>query len=102
MKRGIIYRSMKCIFFESKEGSKVAVPSLVVLTASEWRVLLLLADDHQNSEIADELYITTRSVETYVNRIGAKLGFSGKFSLSRTARKNKELIWNFYTEYYNS
>lgn len=74
----------------------------MALTARECRVLVLLASDYQNAEIAEELCVTTRTVETYVNRIGSKLGFSGRFNLSRTARKNKELIINFFTKYYDT
>lgn len=93
---------MKGIFLESYQGAKVAVSALMMLTASECRVLLLLANDYQNAEIAEELCVTTRTVETYVNRIGSKLGFSGRFNLSRTARRNKDLIISFFAKYYDT
>lgn len=43
------------------------------LTSRELEVLLLIADGKSNQEIADELYITLKTVKTHVSNILAKL-----------------------------
>lgn len=48
------------------------------LTRQEVVVLALLARGLRNSEIADELVITTKTVEAHVSRIFNKLGVSSR------------------------
>ena len=43
------------------------------LTAREMEVLLLIADGYSNQEIADQLFITLKTVKTHVSNILAKL-----------------------------
>lgn len=65
---------------------------LETLIPCEWRVLLLLADDQQTVEIAETMFLSKRSVETYRDRISSKLEISGSGSLSRFARRNREKL----------
>jgi DNA-binding NarL/FixJ family response regulator len=51
------------------------------LTAREREVLALVAKAHSNEEIADQLIVSVRTVETHVANIYSKIGVSG-----RTAR----------------
>jgi len=44
------------------------------LTAREREVLMLLADGHSQTEIAGNLYISTKTVGTHIQRVLAKLG----------------------------
>ena len=56
------------------------------LTASERRVAMLAADGASNVEIAQELYISLKTVETHLTRAYGKLGLSGAGSRERLTR----------------
>ena len=55
--------------------------SLNGLTASERRVLLLVAESKSNKEIAEKMFISVRTVEHHRSNICAKLGLTGKNAL---------------------
>jgi DNA-binding NarL/FixJ family response regulator len=57
------------------------MPSLNDLTPSERRILKLIADSKTNKEIAEELFISVRTVETHRSNICNKLGLTGKHPL---------------------
>ena len=61
------------------------------LTDREAEVLRLIALGHTNSEIADQLYLSVRTVETHRAHIQQKLGLSSRAELVRYALDN-ELI----------
>ncbi len=65
---------------------------LDLLTASERRVLELVAEAKNNKQIADELFISLRTVENHRSNICAKLGLDGKNSLLIYALTNKSAI----------
>ena len=52
------------------------------LTASEQRVARLAADGRTNREIAEELWITLKTVETHLGRTYRKLGVAGRGDLA--------------------
>ena len=58
---------------------------LDALTASERRIALLAAERHTNSEIAQELYVSLKTVETHLLHVYAKLGLAGQGSRGRLA-----------------
>lgn len=62
------------------------------LTASERRVLLLVAEAKSNKQIADDLFISIRTVENHRSNICAKLGLEGKNALLTYALTNKSKI----------
>ena len=62
------------------------------LTASERRVLRLVANGKTTKEIADELFVSPRTVEHHRANISAKLDLSGKNALLTFALTNKSLI----------
>jgi DNA-binding NarL/FixJ family response regulator len=62
------------------------------LTVSERRILRLIADGKTTKEIADELFVSPRTVEHHRANISAKLGLSGKNALLTFALTNKSLI----------
>jgi DNA-binding NarL/FixJ family response regulator len=64
-------------------------PSVNDLTASECRVLLLVAESKTNKEIAGELFISVRTVEHHRSNICAKLGLTGKHALLTFALSHK-------------
>jgi DNA-binding NarL/FixJ family response regulator len=63
--------------------------SLNGLTASERRVLLLVAESKSNKEIAEKMFISVRTVEHHRSNICAKLGLSGKRALLSFALAHK-------------
>jgi two-component system response regulator NreC len=50
-------------------------------------VLLLLAEGYTNAEIADQLVLSVRTVETHRGRIRMKLGISARAELARYVRE---------------
>jgi DNA-binding NarL/FixJ family response regulator len=62
---------------------------LATLTASERRVLKLVAETKSNKQIADELFISIRTVEHHRSNICAKLDLEGKNALLTFALTNK-------------
>lgn len=48
------------------------------LTKQEATVLALVAKGRRNTEIASELFISTKTVETHLSRIFGKLGVSSR------------------------
>lgn len=55
------------------------------LTASEQRVARLVTRGATNMEVAQELYVSLKTVETHLSHVYAKLGLSGQGSRSRLA-----------------
>lgn len=72
------------------------------LTPREWKVLLLLAEDIPNAEIAEKLCLTPESVKTYRSRIGDKLLVHGRNELGRYARRNASLLRKKYQTLYKT
>lgn len=62
------------------------------LTAGERRVLRLVADGKSTKQIADELFVSPRTIEHHRANISAKLDLSGKNALLTFALTNKSLI----------
>lgn len=72
-----------------RERSKVAVQGepqgLALLSERERQVLRLVALGYRNSEIADMLYLSVKTVETYKARLMEKLGLRSRAALVRFA-----------------
>jgi DNA-binding NarL/FixJ family response regulator len=66
--------------------------SIESLTISERRVLKLVSEAKNNKQIADELFISIRTVENHRANICAKLGLEGKNALLTYALTNKSKI----------
>ena len=62
------------------------------LTASERRVLKLVAEAKNNKQIADELFISVRTVENHRSNICHKLDLEGKNALLTFALTHREII----------
>jgi DNA-binding NarL/FixJ family response regulator len=62
------------------------------LTPSELRVARLAADGHTNREIAQELYVTPKTVEGHLARTYAKLGIARRAELLRVLAEEKTRV----------
>jgi DNA-binding NarL/FixJ family response regulator len=67
-------------------------PGLHDLTMAERRILKRIADKKTSKEIAAELFISPRTVETHRANIGSKLELKGSNSLLQFALENRELL----------
>lgn len=62
-------------------------PSSRLLSNREQQVLELLAQGYSNHEIADRIYLSIKTVETYRTRIAEKLGLRSRAEIVRYALK---------------
>ena len=69
-----------------------AKPTLNDLTATERRVLKMIADDNTSREIAGQLSISVRTVERHRQNICDKLEIHGSNALMKFALANKEQL----------
>jgi len=67
-------------------------PGLDALTATERRVLRLIADHKTSKDIAEELFISHRTVETHRTNISRKLDLQGSLALVRFAVEHKSRL----------
>jgi|SRR5690554_3020534 len=75
----------------NKEISE-AYPSIDNLTKTEIKILKLIAEEKTSKEIADELFISIKTVENHRTNISKKLNLHGTHSLVKFAISNKELL----------
>jgi DNA-binding NarL/FixJ family response regulator len=71
---------------------RAAQPGLERLTASERRILRLIASDRTSKEIADELGLSPRTVENHRSNICAKLDIRGSHALLKFAFDNRSKL----------
>lgn len=71
---------------------RAAQPGLDTLTASERRILKLIASDRTSKEIADELGLSPRTVENHRSNICAKLDIRGSHALLKFAFENRSKL----------
>jgi two-component system, NarL family, response regulator DegU len=63
-----------------------------ILTKTELLILKAIANHKMTKEIADEMYISTRTVDNHRNNISRKLNLHGSNSLLKFALNNKQFI----------
>jgi len=71
--------------FAARPEAQLTDPELDQLTNREREVLRLLARGYAYKEIAKELYISIKTVETHVSNVLRKLQMSNRYELSRWA-----------------
>ena len=71
--------------FRVAPSSPPPLPSCNVLSHREREVLLLLAGGHTNQQIADQLFLSVKTIETYRARLIEKLGMRDRADLYRYA-----------------
>jgi DNA-binding NarL/FixJ family response regulator len=69
-------------------GSKIQVPFDVELTPTELRVVQFVARGMANREIADELNVSQRTIESHVSNMLGKTGLHNRTELARWAIEN--------------
>jgi RNA polymerase sigma factor (sigma-70 family) len=74
---------------ETSQGRPLFDPELDQLTAREREVLRLIARGYTYKEIARELTISIRTVETHVSSVLRKLQLSTRHQLTRWAAERK-------------
>jgi DNA-binding NarL/FixJ family response regulator len=72
-------------FADRSGGTRVSDPELDLLTPRERDVLRLLARGYAYKEIASELFISVKTVETHVSSVLRKTQMSNRYELSRWA-----------------
>ena len=60
-----------------------------LLTPSEKRILILITQDKSSKEIAEELFLSVKTIENHRSNICKKLGITGNSALLKYALKNK-------------
>ena len=73
-------------------GHRVLRPAATTpdgLTAREREIAELIATGHTNREVADQLVLSTRTIEAHIRNIYAKLGVRSRVELARDFRPNE-------------
>lgn len=68
--------------------NQTQVPQMVKLTPREIEVLKMIANEHSNQEIADALFISSRTVDTHRRNLLEKLALKNNAGLVRYAIQN--------------
>lgn len=67
------------------ESAAAAVSSQNVLSEREREVLILIAQGYTNQQVADRLFLSVKTIETYRSRLMSKLGFENRAQLVQYA-----------------
>lgn len=78
------------ILFKQKQNEKKTVED--ILTISERKILDLIALEKSSKEIAEELYISVKTVENHRSNMCKKLGITGNSALLKYALKTKSSV----------
>lgn len=63
-----------------------------VISNAEWRVLVKIADGLSNQQIAEQIFLSVKTIESHRSNIIVKLNLEGKNSLLKFAIGNREAI----------
>lgn len=66
-------------------NERIQLPSTVELTSTEAKVIQLVALGMANKEIADQLYVSQRTIESHVSKMLGKTGLKNRTELARWA-----------------
>jgi DNA-binding CsgD family transcriptional regulator len=68
------------------------LPELRLLTATERRILKLVAQGKTSKEIAEELFVSVRTVETHRHNMCRKMNLTGVHALLQFAIENQSRL----------
>ncbi len=74
---------------EKKETFASTHPQLALLSDQERRILKMISDSKSSKEIAEELFLSQKTIDNYRFKISEKLNLSGSYSLLKFALENK-------------
>jgi DNA-binding NarL/FixJ family response regulator len=74
---------------EKKESFSSSHPQLTLLTEQERRIVKMIAESKSSREIAEELFLSQKTIDNYRYKISEKLNLSGSYSLLKFALENK-------------
>ncbi len=80
---------------QRKQESKTLIedfPDIEKLTDMERKILRLVGESKSSKEIADELFISPRTVDNHRFHIAEKLGIKGRYKLLRFAMENRKML----------
>ena len=77
---------------EKQKSFTSSHPQLQSLTPQELRILKMIGDSKTSKEIAEELFLSQKTVDNYRFKISEKLHLSGSYSLLKFALENKSLL----------
>lgn len=67
-------------------------PPIASLTSTEKKILKMISENKTSSQIADEMFVSVRTVQNHRNNICQKLGISGHNKLLQFALENKSIL----------
>jgi len=73
-------------------GGKDKRGGLTALTNTERKVLIMIAKHKTTNEIAEELFVSPRTIETHRHNICSKLNITGTNALLKFAAENKSVL----------
>jgi DNA-binding CsgD family transcriptional regulator len=79
----LVDRAREELYAAGARPRRIASTGTNALTASERRVTRLAAEGRTNAEIAQELYVSLKTVDTHLSHAYAKLGISGQGARKR-------------------
>ncbi len=74
------------------ETLTASIPALQRLTPAERKILKLLSENLTSREIAEKIFVSTRTVENHRTHICSKLGIKGHHKLLEFALQNKSAL----------
>ena len=74
------------------QSLKQKIPALEDLTPTEKKILRLIGQNKTSNEIAQELFVSIRTVQNHRNNIAQKLGLKGHHKLLQFAIENKAYL----------
>ena len=81
----LVARACEELLAAGAQPRKIVGYGFAQLTASERRIVRLAAEGHSNPSIAQQLYVSVKTVETHLSGAYRKLGLSGTGSRRRLA-----------------
>jgi DNA-binding NarL/FixJ family response regulator len=86
--------SLSGLLLKRSHSADVADSSLIMslLTPTERKILRLIAEEKTTKEIADQLFVSVRTIDTHRAHICSKLDLHGPTALLRFALENKSRI----------
>ncbi|MBU1099105.1 MAG: response regulator transcription factor [Bacteroidetes bacterium] len=90
--RNYISPALTLKLMEKKKNQNEFINGYKDLSIKEIKVLKLIAESKSTKEIAEDLFLSPKTVENYRYRISEKLNLRGSYSLLKFALENKELF----------